>query len=75
MTSSAVLDWFAERDHPRLAALVVLGAATALLGGALELAGAGPGRLGYQLAVVGLLVLLFGGSGAVAFAVFERGFD
>ena len=70
---------FARAAHPRLLALVAIGATVGLVGTALALAtpgaGSGPGTLGFRLAVVGYLVFLVGGSGYVAFSVFERGFD
>lgn len=65
--------WFARRAHPRLAALVLIGAAVALVGGLLALIGGQ--RLGVRIAFLGALVFFFGGSGSVAFYVFERGFE
>lgn len=71
-----VLEWFSRRSYPRLAALVVLGAAVGAVGTALLLAGSGAGRtLGLRLAVVGYLVFLFGASGYLAFSLFSRGFE
>lgn len=67
------LGWFARRAHPRLAALVLLGGAVALAGGLLALVGGE--TLGLRLVVLGGLVFAFGGSGYVAFSVFERGFE
>lgn len=67
------IGWFARRAYPRLAALVVLGAAVALAGGLLALVGGG--TLGLRLAALGTLVFAFGGSGYVAFSVFDRGFE
>lgn len=72
---SVGLDWLARRAHPRLAAIAIFGAALAVGGAALELAHVGPTRLGYRLAVTGLIVMFFGGSGAIAFYAFERGFE
>lgn len=73
------MGWLSRRAYPRLAVLVVLGAAVGLLGTALVLLGSGgdavPGPLGLRLAVVGYLLFLFGATGYVAFAVFSRGFD
>lgn len=65
--------WLADRAHPRLAALALLGLAAALLGALLVAAGVGP--TGLRLAVVGFIACLVGASGYLAFAVFERGFD
>lgn len=67
------LGWFARRAHPRLAAFALIGAAIALVGGLLALTGGE--RLGIRLAVLGAVVFSFGGSGYVAFSVFERGFE
>ncbi len=68
----------AERDHPRLALLLLVGAAAGLLGAALWLTagplGHGFGTAGFRLAALGLIVFAFGASGVIAFAVFERGF-
>lgn len=69
----------ARREHPRLAALVLLGAALGVVGGLLWLTagplGHGLGRAGLRLATLGVVVFAFAASGALAFAVFERGFD
>lgn len=67
------LGWFARRSHPRLAALVLVGGAVALAGGLLALVGGE--TLGLRVAILGALVCFFGGSGYVAFSVFERGFE
>ena len=65
--------------HPRLLVLVVVGAVVGVVGTALAVATPDPTSsfvtLGVRLAVVGYLAFLLGGSGYVAFAVFERGFD
>ena len=68
--------WLSRRSYPRLAALVVVGAAVGLLGTALVATGrGGAGSLGLRLAVLGYLVFLFGASGYVAFSLFSRGFE
>ena len=65
--------------HPRLLALVVLGAAVGVVGTVLAVAGSGQGSglgdLGFRFAVAGYLVFLLGASGYLAFTVFERGFE
>lgn len=68
---------FSRRAHPRLFALVAIGAALGLVGTVFALAAPGEGAdtLGIRLAVVGYLVFLVGASGSVAFSVFERGFE
>ena len=69
----------ARRDHPRLAALLVAGAVLAVSGALLWTTegplGHGLGRAGLRLATLGGIVFAFAASGALAFAVFERGFD
>lgn len=70
------MGWLSRRSYPRLAVLVVLGAALGVVGTALVVTGrGGAGSLGLRLAVVGYLVFLFGGSGYLAFSLFSRGFD
>lgn len=65
--------------HPRLLVLLVVGAAVGVVGTALAIAGSGAGdglaTLGFRMAVVGYLALLFGASGYLAFTVFDRGFE
>lgn len=72
-------DQLARAAHPRLAVLVWLGAAVCLLGLLVLVLGpalgVGARRLGLQLAVVGTIGFLAGGSGYVAFGVFEAGFE
>lgn len=67
--------WLAGQAHPRLAVLVIVGGVVGLVGAALAFVGGGLGTAGLRLSVLGLLAFLFGASGYVAFAVFERGFD
>lgn len=63
--------------HPRLVVLVVAGTLVGLVGTLLALLGPASGfaSFGPRLAILGAIVLLFGASGMLAFAVFERGFD
>lgn len=65
--------------HPRLVLLVLVGVALGLVGLVLVLTAGPTGHglrlVGLRLAGLGGLVFAFGGSGLVAFFVFERGFD
>ena len=65
--------------HPRLAVVVVLGAAVGVVGTAIAVAGTARGSAtataGVRLAIAGYLLFLLGASGYVAFAVFERAPD
>lgn len=74
-TSDDWLGRLARRRHHRLAVLVLAGGAIGLTGAVLALAGIGLETFGLRLGAIGAIAFLFGASGYVAFAVFERGFD
>lgn len=69
-------DRFSRPAHPRLALVVVLGVVFLAIGGLLwtaEVAAlAATGLLGFRVGFLGFLLFVFGASGYVAIAAFER---
>jgi|GEM_PF-4735037 len=78
MTASP-LDRIARSAHPRLLLSTLLGAVVALLGAGLSViapaVGLGIRETAARIAILGALLFLAGGSGYLAFSVFERGFE
>lgn len=72
---SGPVDWLAGLAHPRLALLILVGAATVAVGGALALVGpplgADAGTTAIRMAIAGAIVFLFGATGYLAFSLFE----
>ena len=68
--------WLSGVSHPRLALVSVLGAVLGIVGVTLFLlspvGGPDVGTTGLRLAIAGAILLLFGSTGYLAFAFFER---